>query len=791
MDTDVDYPPHACEPVRPIELPYQPSVPKRKRSIADENTSLRLPEPRNNPFIQPQALHERVQLTKLVEIWHQAWDTLTQDETTKLEDGAASDSDISLQIRALVDSPYWDQVIETNHGASARIVNMVLEGNQIRQSHQPLEPQEFRLLYQYPSEPPAPLSYHLFNRTLPERSDQIEYTAFSYCWGPRLQKHKVIFINGSPFIISETLFDLLDQSRISKSAYFWIDALCIRQDEDDAADKNAQIPLMGSIYRKATWVDIWLGRDSDGVGVALDQLYDQGPQALLDPDCAEKIYSILQRAWFGRVWIIQELLLAQPDAPVLILGPFEIEWELFAEAVLQFEALCTQHECLSVKIDGMGQYHRYGSWATLKSRIRSSQAFTLITHRKHYLKDQIKINSTTDAESRILRAEMCAKYLHVVGSGKATDLRDKVYGILGIVPYALLPDFSIDYRKSIARVYADMTISLMSISPKMPYLTLLYTYPVLSASTHLGKDVPSWTLDFSGAEIDRANATLFDKDPWLRTHTPSVDATVPFDLTARALELPVDASPIDTIIQVIDTPSAMQLQTALDIFSQSAGLLHEEVVDSFGKCARFLSAAQAIYDQSWDQLMSDYSWERSQLWQIMNPETFRKSYKFDAGEWSDRFEALFRGRDTFSSQDPYAVQLMELAAESRPGSREPTPDVHMSGVWDDSVLQFSWYLYVQPIVYNLCQLLRRFSRRKCSFFVTKHGLGGLGMPGAKVGDAVTILFRKTPGCIEVPFIIRDRADGCFSMVSVAHVADDWKNLAQARGTFEPQNITLR
>lgn len=209
MDTDVDYPPHACEPVRPIELPY-PSVPKRKRSIADENTSLRLPEPRNNPFIQPQALHERVQLTKLVEIWHQAWDTLTQDEMTKLEDGAASDSDISLQIRALVDSHYWDQVIETNHGASARIVNMVLEGNQIRQSHQPLEPQEFRLLYQYPSEPPAPLSYHLFNRTLPERSDQIEYTAFSYCWGPRLQKHKVIFINGSPFIISETLFDLLD-----------------------------------------------------------------------------------------------------------------------------------------------------------------------------------------------------------------------------------------------------------------------------------------------------------------------------------------------------------------------------------------------------------------------------------------------------------------------------------------------------------------------------------------------------------------------------------------------------
>ena len=175
----------------------------------------------------------------------------------------------------------------------------------------------------------------------------------------------------------------------------------------------------------------------------------------------------------------------------------------------------------------------------------------------------------------------------------------------------------------------------------------------------------------------------------------------------------------------------------------------------------------------------------------MNPECLRKSYRFDAGEWTDRFEALFSGRDTFSSQDPYAMHLMELAVESRPSSREPTPDVHMSGVWDDSVLHFSWYLYVQPVVYSLCQLLRRFSRRTCSFFVTQHGLGGLCMPGAKVGDPVAILFRKMPGCIEVPFIIRDRPDGCFSMVSVAHVADDWKSLAKARGTFEPQEITLK
>lgn len=359
MDLVTDYRSQAEKPLQSTELPYQP-VGKRKRSADNYDPPSSAQHSHNNPFEAIPTQHAFLSLRELAQAWHHAWDDLTQDLTIDREE-EKTEVDISLQVRALVDSHWWDPVVETERGASSRILNIIVEGSQMQQPHRPLGPREFRLLYWNPRETTEPLSYQLFNRTLPGRPEEIEYTAFSYCWSPRFQKRKVIFINGLPFIVSETLFDLLDQSRISKSDYFWIDALCIRQDEDDAADKSAQIPLMGSIYQKATWVDIWLGRDSDGVGVALNSLYEKGPQALLDPDCAEKIYAILQRAWFGRVWIIQELLLAQPDAPTLILGPFEIEWALFAEAVLQFEAMCTQHECFSVKLDGMGQYHRYGS----------------------------------------------------------------------------------------------------------------------------------------------------------------------------------------------------------------------------------------------------------------------------------------------------------------------------------------------------------------------------------------------------------------------------------------------
>jgi len=189
--------------------------------------------------------------------------------------------------------------------------------------------------------------------------------------------------------------------------------------------------------------------------------------------------------------------------------------------------------------------------------------------------------------------------------------------------------------------------------------------------------------------------------------------------------------------------------------------------------------------------MSDCSWHRHPLWQILTSPKFQKPFKLTSHEWSDWLHALISGRATLTTQDSYARQLLELSADSRPGSREPIPDVRMTEAWDDFMLQFSWYLYVQPVVYSLCNLLKRFSRRKCLFFVTKLGLGGLCMPGAKVGDEVGILFRKMPGCIEVPFVVRNRSDSCYSMVSVAHVADDWKSLAGARGTFNPQQINLR
>ena len=42
----------------------------------------------------------------------------------------------------------------------------------------------------------------------------------------------------------------------------WVDGLCINQ--NDRAEKNAKVQIMGEIYRQAANVNIWLGKPYDG-----------------------------------------------------------------------------------------------------------------------------------------------------------------------------------------------------------------------------------------------------------------------------------------------------------------------------------------------------------------------------------------------------------------------------------------------------------------------------------------------------------------------------------------------
>jgi len=69
----------------------------------------------------------------------------------------------------------------------------------------------------------------------------------------------------------------------------WIDALCINQ--DDVLERNAQVAIMGRIYREAKKVLVWLGEAADDSDTMFEWMNS--------PDGG-------QRTWLGSDWRLLE-----------------------------------------------------------------------------------------------------------------------------------------------------------------------------------------------------------------------------------------------------------------------------------------------------------------------------------------------------------------------------------------------------------------------------------------------------------------------------------------------------
>lgn len=113
--------------------------------------------------------------------------------------------------------------------------------------------------------------------------------------------------------------DHIRDARASK--IIWIDAICIDQKND--REKAAQVQRMGRTYKDAKKTIIWLG----------PQAPDTGRSSIL-PLGKSEMTDMLQREWWTRVWIIQELCLSKN--PVLLIGRREVDWDDFSKALVEY-----------------------------------------------------------------------------------------------------------------------------------------------------------------------------------------------------------------------------------------------------------------------------------------------------------------------------------------------------------------------------------------------------------------------------------------------------------------------
>ena len=151
------------------------------------------------------------------------------------------------------------------------------------------------------------------------------FEAVSYAWGPSINL-KTLKCSGGLLPVTETVLDILNGLRDpEKKRRLWIDQLCINQ--NDVEERSGQVRIMCDIYAKAQTVVLWLGL-SDSVcatamkwmGVIAEALkgYEDGYEAS-DIELANAgvpprghshwraIQSLLQRRYFTRLWIVQEV----------------------------------------------------------------------------------------------------------------------------------------------------------------------------------------------------------------------------------------------------------------------------------------------------------------------------------------------------------------------------------------------------------------------------------------------------------------------------------------------------
>ncbi|KAL7622493.1 hypothetical protein AAE478_008000 [Parahypoxylon ruwenzoriense] len=309
-----------------------------------------------------------------------------------------------------------------------------------------------------------------------------QYEALSYTWGLATH-HDMAFIyhprRTAPAILSlsQNLTVALRQLRYpDRPRTLWVDAICINQ--ANGPEKARQLTRMPQIYGNADRVVVWLGPEEPDSRLAMDTLDFLGRQLEVTTDnwifctpgaeypywceasCVfpydDKIWSaigsLLNREWFSRVWIVQEIQLANSQATMQC-GGSEVPWIVFRRAI----------NCLWNK----------NNLPISVPRVR----LAFVEHLATFELTQAPISYII----RRTEGRICA------------DPRDRVYGLLGLFSSAFSRMIRPSYSLGVEDVYRDLIIKHIRHVKRLELLRDCHTG---TTTSHLG-EWPSWVPDYS------------------------------------------------------------------------------------------------------------------------------------------------------------------------------------------------------------------------------------------------------------------------------------------------------
>ena len=205
------------------------------------------------------------------------------------------------------------------------------------------------------------------------------YTALSYEWG-EVEPQVDIIVNGRLLLIRHNLRLFLGAIRarqrcgvLAKDLQLWIDAICI--DQEDLSERNAQVSIMGTIYRKAVSVIAWLGvpqgwdPKSTFAFIKADSwdlcARDRSRKCwgLIYSESIDRVLKMCQCRYWSRRWVVQEVMLARDVT--LMCGEHDLSWLILHSFILRLADSYPLHQSQTIRtlndtIPFIMSRHKYG-----------------------------------------------------------------------------------------------------------------------------------------------------------------------------------------------------------------------------------------------------------------------------------------------------------------------------------------------------------------------------------------------------------------------------------------------
>lgn len=342
-----------------------------------------------------------------------------------------------------------------------------------------------RLLSLEPGRPSDPIHGYFLPMDL-EGSAIPEYDAISYTWADTsgdMQRRQPVFLGLHWDVLQVTNNCAAVLRRVRQTharRLVWVDAVCINQ--DDHAERSAQVQLMRAIYARASSVLVYLGDDNfEDSHLALSALaqrdyakifsrgahgqkplavaprrYDtqpKNPERVDDIRTSAALNRLLARPYFQRLWVVQEFVSAQTVQ--VYCGTGAAPWPLSGLDV---------HQNIQAATSSIGREAPWVRYRDIKGKISPDHLWDIL-----------------------LDTCQCL----------CSDPRDKVFAVLGLINTWNGTPVMADYSRTTEEVYIGIAAYLGQVTGRFrDVLGLAAEQRGESASR---RQLPSWVPDWSTA----------------------------------------------------------------------------------------------------------------------------------------------------------------------------------------------------------------------------------------------------------------------------------------------------